>query len=269
LVFPQLHGGDAGRAIHSGLRQRLAAALNTIATQGQTLRMPTVTVGSLILSGYSQAGGNLFTASDNNLSDLKAIVCVETQYVNEFLKGENTSHVLGRVVIPKLIRARVRVVVISRTNEAWQRAKYLPRDVPAASLTVLPPQGRIGATSYPPDVSHPFQGHRLGRLLRPQQDAVLQYINGPGAGVLPPRVSGMELLVDNRIADMRAAGMDDRKLITTIFSPGQNNDQGGGMYGHNFAMSGGEDPAPFEPSGTLKPGQRPKMFVQQALELIG
>ncbi len=269
LVFPQVHNGDAGVTIRLGLRRLVESALTAIATGSTTFTNATVTAGPLVLSCYSEAGGNLFTASDRNLSDLKAIVCVEPQYVNEALDMENGNHVLGRVVIPKLIRNRVKVVIVARRAEAWQRAKYLPRGVPLSAMTLLPTEAKLGVVSFPPDPAHPFQKHRLGRLLDPPRDETRTYINGAGKQVLPARVPGMELLVDNRIDDRRKQGLTDKQLIADVFPVVLNDDNGGGSFTHNFMISGGEDDSMFDKDGKPIPGSRPKTFVQRAMEIIG
>jgi hypothetical protein len=268
LVFPQVHKGDAGWAASPGLRGLIDAALTTVASQVDMFSGTTVAAEPLILSGYSESGGNLFRAAEANRDDLRAIIGIEPQYMNEYLKGENTDHPLGRGVIPRLLQKRVKVVIIARRAEAWQRNKYLPRNVPISALTLLPSDQHLGVVAYPPDPAHPFQKHRLSRLLDPANHATRVFILGDGRKVLPPRVPGLEMLVDGRIDELRRKEQTDAKAIDKVFLDVLNNDSGGGSYTHNFMISGGEDPAPFESNGQLKPGRRPKTFVQQALDLI-
>lgn len=117
--------------------------------------------------------------------------------------------------------------------------------------------------------AHLVQKHRLGRLLDPPHDETLGYINGDGRKVLPPRIYGLELLVDSRIDDRRQEGLLDPQLVAWVFTAEDDNDNGSGSFTHNYMMSAGEDDAAFEQDGRLKPGKHPKTFVQQAMDLFG
>jgi hypothetical protein len=167
LMVPQINGGDGGIAINSGLKDLVKSALMLIYTQGITLNYETVSINKLIVTCYSESGGNVFTASKNNLSDIRAIICFEAQYMNEHLSGldrngnpwtENRNLSLGKDIIPLLISQGSKVAIIGRHKNGWER-KYLPSKTRPADLIILPDDDHYFILEYP-DVTKPYAPDR-------------------------------------------------------------------------------------------------------------
>lgn len=266
LFFPQVAGGDATHAIQPGLRRDLQTALAVLADKEPAFRSAAPAADRLILSCYSQAGGNLFTASRNNPSDIRGVVAVEPQYVNERKKGESAHLALGKDVIPGLLRRGVKVAIVSRRREAWQRAKYLPRGVDPTRLTLLPVDQTMLA--YPQLPDRPQFRHRLSRLLDPANDAAVIFYAAPGNAPTDAKTRRRIAAVNGIIARQRARGVGDEALVRWAFRPELDADVSGGFYSHNFLLAGAEDDSAFEASGRLKPGARPVGIYERAVRIV-
>lgn len=265
LIIPQINGGDGGIAIKSGLKNLVEDALMLIYTQGNTLHYETINVNKLILTCYSESGGNVFTASKNNLSDIKAIICFEAQYMNKHLSKENTSLSLGKDVIPLLIRQRSKVIIIGRHKNGWE-LKYLPLKTNPAELTILPDDSHYFILEYP-DPSKPYAydaspvlTHRYSRLLKNASDSVIQTILTQETGTIDFESATQEAKVEEVIAKYRKAGFNDEKMIKEVFIPNFNVDDSGGFYTHNFIVSSGQE--------LTADGKSVLRFFYQALTLI-
>jgi len=137
LFVPQLNGADGGIAIKDGLKRLIINAIFLIYSQSNILTYDTIAVNNLILTCYSESGGNVFTAASKNLDDVKALICFEPQYMNEHLKKENKSLTLGKTVIPLLLKEGAKVAIIARRKQGWQ-GKYLPEGVNKDHIILLP-----------------------------------------------------------------------------------------------------------------------------------
>ncbi|WJL97183.1 hypothetical protein QSU92_08515 [Microbacterium sp. ET2] len=266
LFFPQVAGGDATHAIRPGLRRDLQSALAVLADREPAFRSAAPVADRLILSCYSQAGGNLFTASRNNSTDIRGVVAVEPQYVNERKKGESDHLALGKEVLPGLIRRGVKVAIVSRRREAWQRAKYLPRGVDPARLTLLPVDQTLLA--YPQLPDRPQFRHRLSRLLDPAKDAAVIFYAAPANAPTDAKTRRRIAAVNGIITRQRARGLGDEALVTWAFRPELDADVSGGFSSHNFLLAGAEDDSAFDASGRLKTGSRPVGIYERAVRIV-
>ncbi|MFC5401161.1 hypothetical protein [Cohnella soli] len=274
LFIPQMNGGNGGIAIRDNLMKLIENAVLYIYTHSHLLNYETIRTHKLILTGYSQSGGNVFTATKRNLTDVKAILCFELQYMNKHLKGvdrfgrafsEDASLVLGKDVIPDLLKQGGKVAIIGRRKNGWQ-SKYLPDKVPASELILLPDDSHYPMLDYP-DPSKPYDpnkfpvlARRYSRLLHGDKDAVIDRILSQDNGVVDQRSIEREAKVEEIIYKLRKSGFDDEKMIKTVFTPAFNVDDSGGYYTHNFIVSCGQELAPD--------GQSIYKFFHHALNLI-
>ncbi|MEQ1741960.1 MAG: hypothetical protein ABL869_05610 [Candidatus Nitrotoga sp.] len=262
LIVPQISGGDGGICIKKGLKALVENAIFFVYTHSNTLHYDEISVNKLILTCYSESGGNIFTASKSNLSDIKAIICFEPQYMNEHLSGkdrngnpwtENRNLSLGKEVIPLLLEKNSKVVLIGRHKHGWE-AKYLPKGVNPASLVLLPNDANYGILDYPePSKSYnlaasPVLVRRYSRLLKPTADNVVNKIRSGETEPIDYASTGKEAQVDDFIAKQRKDGLTDEQLIKKVFTPSYNDDTSGGYYTHNFIVSCGQE---LESGGTI------------------
>ncbi len=274
LLFPQINGGDAGQSIKGGLKSLAESAIATIYTQSGVMVSSSYAVNKLILSCYSESGGNLFTASENNAADIKAIICVEPQYMNEYLKDkdtgkeENKNLRLGHRVIPILLAGGTKVFLINRRREPWQRGKYLPKGVDLTRLTLLPAEPNLKLLDYPQKPTHKLIAHRYARLLKHNEDETIKFIQQVDQHDIEDAVVVLENKINGLLDDLRSKGTTDDQLIASVFTSDFNIDNFGGFYTHNFVIAGGESEAAFEADGKLKPGARYTTFFQDAVAQI-
>ena len=246
LLIPQINGGQGGVAIQAGLKELVASALTMIYTQGNHLTCDTITIGKLILACYSQSGGNVFTAASKNATDLQAIVCLEPQYMNAHLKGEDKTLLLGKKVIPLLISQGVKVAIVGRHKDGWE-TKYLPERVAINDLIVFPDDPNYFLLNYPdakkpydPNAS-PILARRYSRLLKNKADTVAKGLVGGTFGDRDPDSALAEEKVEKIIEKHRAAAMNDETLVKTVFTASYNADTSGGYYTHNFIIASGQE----------------------------
>ena len=243
LVIPQVNGGDIGFAKATGLKQIVASAVFTIYTQGSVLTYEKLDIKPLILTCYSESGGNVFTAARNNQKDVRALVCFEPQYMNA--KGEDKSLALGKDVIPSLLRSGGKVAIIARRKNGWD-GKYLPTGVRPSDLILLPDDANYTLLDYP-DASKPYDparspvlARRYSRLLKGKSDKVLDAILGSSGNVVDLPSVQQELKVEAIIVDLRKRGLTDEQLIKNVFTPEFNADPLGGYFTHNFIVASGQ-----------------------------
>jgi hypothetical protein len=267
LLVPAINGADGGIAIKSGLKNLVENALMLIYTQGNTLRYDTVSVNRLILTCYSQSGGNLVTACNRNLPEIKAIVCFEPQYMNEYLSTEDRSLNLGKDVIRRLLEKeeKGKVVIIGRSKNGMDR-KYLPSGTNRAELSLLPEDDKYFILEYPeahksyaPDKS-PVLALRYSRLLKNSADPAIDEMLSKETGVIDFASAIKEAKVEEVIAKYRKAGFSDEKMIKEVFTAAYNIDDSAGYFTHNFIISSGQELA--------ADGKSVLGFFQQALNLI-
>ncbi|PFP69927.1 hypothetical protein COK07_29460 [Bacillus thuringiensis] len=274
LLIPQLNNGDGGIAIKKNLFKLVENAIFFLYTQSSTLTYETVSVQKLILTCYSQSGGNVFTATSRNLSDIKAILCFEAQYMNRYLKGvdkngrkweEDKNLSLGKDVIPNLLRQGGKVAIIGRRKEQW-RNKYLPDRIATADLILLPDDKHSFILDYPnpstpydPSAS-PVLVRRYSRLLKHKTDPIINKILTQESGVIDYKSAEREARVEEIIDKLRKEGHNDENIIKTVFTPELNQEAPGGYYTHNFIISSGQELTPD--------GQSVLKFFHQALNFI-
>ena len=249
LFVPQINGGNGGVAINAGLKDLLTSALLMIYAQGNTLTYDTVTIGKPILVCYSQSGGNAFTAASRNGADLLGLACFEPQYMNQHLKGEDKSLLLGKDVIPALVRQGVKVAVVGRHKDGWA-SKYLPERVPVTDMIVLPDDSHYFLLNYP-DASKPYDpnaspvlARRYSRLLKNKADRVIKGLIDGELGDIDTESAAAEEQVEKIIEKHRAAGLTDEGLVKTVFVASFNVDDSGGYFTHNFIIASGQDMKP-------------------------
>jgi hypothetical protein len=264
LLIPQVNGADAGFAKREGLKSIAESAINTIYTNSNILTYETLEFQKLILTCYSQSGGNVFTAARANLKDIRALVCFEPQYMNAYLKGEDKSLALGKDVIPLLLRDGQKVAIIARRRQGWDR-KYLPERVSPGDLILLPDDRNYTLLDYP-DPSRPYDpfrspvlARRYSRLLKPKSDPVLDEILGGDSANVDLASAQEEAKVEDIIAAMRKRGLNDEQMVKAVFTSDFNVDDSGGYFTHNFIVASGQ---PKSDGSTLN-------FFDLALSQIG
>lgn len=265
LLVPQINGADGGIAVKAGLKDLVQSALLLIYTHGNTLNNDSVAVSNPILICYSQSGGNLFTACNRNLDQIKAIVCFEPQYMNEYLSKEDRSLSLGKDVIPLLLKQGGKVAVIGRHKSGWE-SKYLPSKTSQSDLIILPDDAHYFILEYPqaakpydPSAS-PVLARRYSRLLKNTKDPVINEMLTRETGVIDYESAAQEAKVEEVIARYRKAGFSDEKVIKTVFTADYNIDASGGYFTHNFIVSSGQELA--------ADGKSVLSFFRHALNLI-
>jgi hypothetical protein len=268
LFFIQGNGGSAPGAIGTGLKRLAESAIATIYSGGDTLVNADYAAGKLVISCYSESGGNAFTACRNNVDDIRALICIEPQYMNEHLKGEHSHLALGFRVIPMLLKQKIRVVLIARRWEPKHQLKYLPKGVTPARLDLLPTEANRHVIDYPPTTGNRHNKHRLGRLLDHTHDATSRAVIADGGATIDPGAVNQEIRTDAALDALRQAGKTDREILDEVFVDKLNLDKRGGFYSHNFLLAGGEREDAYEPSGALKPNTRYTTFFGQAMELV-
>ncbi|PEJ22409.1 hypothetical protein COF81_13105 [Bacillus pseudomycoides] len=247
LLIPAINVGDGGIIIREHLKSLVESALMLIYTQSNTLTYETVSVNKLILTCYSQAGGNLFTAAYKNLSDIKALVCFEPQYMNKYLDGEDRNLRLGKDVIPLLLKQGSKVVIVGRRKQE-KKDKYLPLGVKPDDLILLPDEDHYFILDYPspstpydPGAS-PVLARRYSRLLKGNADPVITAMLTQESGDIDFASANEEAKVEEIIAKYRKAGFNDEKIIKAVFTPEYNSDvHRGGFFTHNFIISSGQE----------------------------
>jgi hypothetical protein len=266
LFIPQVNNGDAGIAIRDHLKDLVKSAIFLIYSQGNTLTQETISVNNLILTCYSQSGGNVFTAAGRNPSDIKALICFEPQYMNRYLDREDKSLMLGKDVIPLLIRQGIKVVIAGRHKQGWE-GKYLPIRFDPAQLILLPDDAHYAILDYP-DSSKPYDpnaspvlARRYSRLLKNTADPVISAMLSAESGAIDFASAEEEAKIEEIIGKYRKAGFTDEKMIKTVFTSNYNIDVSGGFYTHNLIVSSGQD-LNANGSSILR-------YFNQALNLIG
>lgn len=273
LLVPQINGGDGGICIREGLKTLVDNAIFFIYTHSNSLHYDSIVVNRLILTCYSESGGNIFTAAKNNLSDTRAVICFEPQYMNEHLSGitdgkpwtENKNLSLGKDVIPLLLRQNSKIAIIGRRKGGLE-GKYLPKGINPASLILLPDDAHYGILDYPEPsksfnpVAFPVLERRYSRLLKPTADNVINKIRSGETAPIDYASSNKEAKIDDFIAKQRKNGLNDEQLIKKIFTLNYNGDSSGGYYTHNYIVSCGQE---LTSDGTIL------RFFHQALSLIG
>ena len=244
LVIPQLNGGQGGIAILAGLKALVQNAVWLIYSQGNTLTYDTLLpVKQLILTCYSESGGNAFTASSKNLADIRALICFEAQYMNQALKKENKNLTLGKQVIPLLLKQSSKVAILGRHKQGWE-SKYMPQQVDPSGLILLPDEANYGLLEYPPrayDSTSLILKRRYSRLLKNAGDPIINKMLTQETGVIDYASAISEAKVDEIIGKFRKMGFTDEKLIKTVFTANFNVDDHGGFFTHNIAISSGQE----------------------------
>jgi hypothetical protein len=246
LLMPAINGGDGGIIIREHLKSLVESALMLIYTQSNALTYETVIVNKLILTCYSQSGGNLFTAAYKNLADIKALVCFEPQYMNKHLEKEDKNLILGKDVIPLLLRQGGKVVIVGRRKQE-KKDKYLPLGVKPDDLVLLPDDDHYFILDYPspsipynPEAS-PVLARRYSRLLKGSADPVITAMLTQESGAIDFASANEEAKVEEIIAKYRKAGFSDEKIIKAVFTSNINIDASGGYFTHNFIISSGQE----------------------------
>lgn len=259
LVIPQLNGGDGALVLKNGLKKKIDNALITIYSQQNIFVNSFIKINKLILTAYSESGGNIFTSADNNINDIKALILFEPQYMNRHLKGENRSLVLGKTVIPKLIIAGTKVIIVGRHKKGWEN-KYLPEGVDKNKIGILPENVDYFIIDYPnPQIPYnptgsPILKYRYSRLLESKNDIVIKELLSGSAGDKDPDSAIKEEKIEKLIEIYRSKGFNDEKIIKTVFTENYNADSSGGYFTHNFIVSC---------------GKIDKTFFHEALDKIG
>ncbi|MFM9608338.1 hypothetical protein [Streptomyces niveiscabiei] len=267
LLVPLMNGGDGGVLLQRGLADLTAGAVRTVYTHGTALDADTLAVDKPVLMAYSQSGGNAFTSAGNNLKDTGGLVLFETVYTNEPPRdAPNSRLLLGKDVIPKLLKENVKVVVIGRWRE--RPRSYLPDGKLLPGITVLPDAANYHLLDYPLPAdgrlasAHPVVALRYSRLVDGKHDKALDLILGSDDPAhVDPATAQNEAAVEASIAAYRKAGLSDEAIVRRVFSMEYLPDRRGAYYPHNLILAGGQH---------LDPGTKTyRGFIQEALSVFG
>lgn len=244
LFLPVMNGGEGGVLIKQGLHGRVSNAVHVIYTQTHHLHYDSIDVARPVLMAFSQSGGNVFTAADHNEDGIRGLVLLEPNYMNAYVKGEDRTLTLGRKVISRLLKRKVKVVVCGRHVE--RPFKYLPGGK-TDGIHTLPEQAEYHVLAYPLPVAgtikslHPLVDHRYARLLHPGKDvAVKEILESSDLSIFEFDASESEVKIANWIASQRKAGATDVMLVQTVFHGGYEKDEDGAYYPHSLVLTGGQ-----------------------------
>ncbi|MEU1159562.1 hypothetical protein ABZ372_01560 [Streptomyces sp. NPDC005921] len=268
LLVPLMNGGDGGVLLRPELDELTANAVRTVYTHGTTLDADNLAVDKPVVMAYSQSGGNAFTSAGNNLKEIGGLVLFEAVYTNEYPR-DATNHqlMLGKDVIPKLLKENVKVVVIGRWRD--RPRSYLPDGKLLRGITVLPDAADYYLLDYPlpPDgklgSAHPVVALRYARLVdgkhdKPKLDLIL---GSQDPAHLDDPTAQSEAAVEASIAAYRKAGLSDESIVRRVFSMKYLPDQSGAYYLHNLILAGGQH---LDAKTKTYRG-----FIQEALSLFG
>jgi hypothetical protein len=244
------------------------SALNVLWTNQEFLSQNfdrPLTVGKLVLSGFSDSGISLWSSAWTNADLVKGIIAVEPQWMASTKQGVDRSGVnkSGLDVIQKLFddadkkqQPAPTVCIIGR----YKATQYqLP--LPAAHLArvaFFPSAADYDKTwVYPPApaANNPWNTYRAHRLLYPTEDPLM-------------RVEELAIL-----QGLLVTGTTPARTLALIFPAAVNQDDTTGhFFSHLFAMTGGQELAlPPRDSRNSYYGVPVtyKTFFQEALERIG
>jgi len=267
LLVPLMNGGEGGVLIRPGLDDLTAGALRTVYTHGSALEADSLAADKPVVMAFSQSGGNAFTSAGNNLKGIGGLVLFETVYTNEYPRdATNRRLMLGKDVIPKLLKENVKVVVIGRWRD--RPRDFLPDGKLLPGITVFPDAVNYHLLDYPlpPDgklsSAHPVVALRYSRLVDGRHDRAVDLILGSEdpAHVDAPTVQS-EAAVEASIAAYRKAGLSDESIVRRVFSMKYLPDKSGAYYAHNLILAGGQH---------LDTRTRTyRGFIHEALRLLG
>jgi hypothetical protein len=173
--------------------------------------------------------------------------------------------VLGKKVIPELIRRGVKVVLVGRYKDMPR--KYLPNG-DGTGIIKYPDEANYNLLAYPFSAgrplraAHPLLKLRYSRLVDGRHDKAIDVILGSDdPRTIDEKTVATELKIDEIIAAYRKAGMSDEALVQRVFSGKYLTDSSGGYYLHNLIFFGGQVTDPT--TGSYRG------FIDSALEAIG
>jgi hypothetical protein len=207
----------------------------------------------MVLSSYSESGGDMWRASFLYKKDLKAIIGIEPNSVNP----------LGRDVIPELLKEKVKVFIIGRHRGKKKGESFKNHYRPDISLKLqneirfLPDDLKI-LTYRPKPAANPFVKFRVARVTDKTLDPFL----------LEHEVEILEEL------EKRKPPVTGDKAIQEIFTETANLDAvprdgiQGVFYTHNFALTGGQEMTLADKDHFYGKKTTYRTFFQQAVEEI-
>jgi hypothetical protein len=186
--------------------------------------------------------------------------------MNKYLKDEDKSLLLGKNVIPSVLGQGIKVAVVGRHKAGWEQ-KYLPEGISVGDLIVLPDDSHYFLLTYPdparpydPNVS-PVLAYRYSRLLKNKADRVIKALIGGALGDVDADSAVAEEQVEKIIEKHRAIGLNDERLVKTVFVTSYNVDDSGGYFTHNFIIASGQEMSPD--------GSSIRTFFNEVLTRIG
>jgi hypothetical protein len=218
----------------------------------------------LVISAYSESGYDLWHVSQIHRDGLKAIVGIEPQNLNTVQndyrrKGKagaptGPPPLLGRNVIPDLLKRHVQVFIIGRHH-----LHYGPQIADRSKLRLLPAHP-AQVFRYPPDPSvNDFIKYRVHRMIVPADDPML----------LPEETA--------ILAQLAARGITGLAVLPKIFGPKGNEDRSlppslddgvARWYSHHFALTGGDE-MHLDPSGVYGKPVSYRTWFEVAVHEIG
>jgi hypothetical protein len=242
LFLPVMNGGEGGEFIKPGVHRLLANAVNVIYSQSHLLVAETIDVRKAVLMAFSQSGGNVFSAAGNDPMNIRGLVLLEPQYMNEWLRNEDKRLKLGREVIPVLLENRATVVVVGRYRE--RPRKYLPEGR-ANGIVTLPDAANYHVLSYPLPSGkvaslHPLIARRYARLLD-SADVVRTMLLSEDEVNEDAAVVNQEAKVEDVLDRYRAKGMSLEAIIRAVFPLSLEPDAPGRYYPHSVTLTGGQE----------------------------
>jgi hypothetical protein len=214
----------------------------------------------IIISAYSESGFDLWNVSQANRGALKAIIGIEPQNLNKLQNDyrprsdagdrKGDPPLLGKDVIPELLRRKVLVYIIGRHH-----LHYGPQIADPSQVHLLPRQP-ASVFRYPPDPTvNDFVKYRIHRMMVPADDPFM-------------------LDAEKAILDALAArGISGSAALRAIFGPKGNEDATGNdgvdrWYSHQFALSGGDE-MQLDPSAVYDKPVKYRTWFEVAVHEIG
>jgi hypothetical protein len=255
----------------------LSSAMHVLWTQSASLAQGSnkpLSIGKYVLSGFSDGGSAMWDAAKANLSRIKGLIAVEAQNTNDLTNKGGAK--LGKQVIPEVIAAGGRVVIIGRHKQPNYRPQvdaataakivWLPDDSSTADADGLPKVSYANVWKYPPDVAtNHLMTYRTYRLWATDKDFVLRR-HAADAQLLATAAAQV------RRAKKPPANATHQEIVDRIFAPILATDTHGNYYLHHFAMNGGRKLRlpPLDPKDAYyHVAVAYKTFFQEALEAIG
>lgn len=246
LFFPAMNLSEGGVFVKPGVHALLKNAVDVLYSQTNALTAESASTKKPVLVAFSESGGTVFTAAGNDATNIRGLILLEVQYMNERLGSEKANRYvkLGKEVIPELLKNGTKVVVIGRYVE--RPYKYLPNGS-ASGIETLPNPANYHVFAYPVPSGgigalHKVIARRYARLLD-KADVVPKLLLGDEAGASEDAtVVNDESKVQDVIDRYRKKGMSDEAIVRAVLAPAFEFDGQARYYPHSLTLTAGQAP---------------------------